>query len=179
MHEAGLIYGEALYGLATEDACAERVAQDLALVCRAAEEEPAYLPMLAEPSITKQERRALLDEAWREHLHPYTLNFLKLLCDNGLIMKLPACRKEFLRRYNRDRGILPVRAVSAAPLSLAQQARLAQVLQEKTGKTIELTLTVDPDVLGGIRLDMEGLQLDGTVRHHLDALQRLLQASSM
>ena len=44
---------------------------------------------------------------------------------------------------------------------------------------MELTVTVDPDLIGGIRLTMQGVQYDGTVRHHLDELQRILQTSTL
>ena len=44
---------------------------------------------------------------------------------------------------------------------------------------IELTVAVDPDLIGGIRLTMQGVQYDGTVRHHLDELQRILQTSTL
>ena len=53
----------------------------------------------------------------------------------------------------------------------AAREKLRAKLAAMTGKTIELTVRVDPSVLGGIRLDMEGTRLDGTVRHRLDALR--------
>lgn len=179
MHDAGAVYGEALYGLAAEEGLSDRILEDLTLVCRVAGENPDYLRMLSEQSIPKEDRRALLDEAWSGQLHAYTLNFLKLLCDNGYITKLPGCEKEYRRRYNRDHGILQVRAVCASELSAAQRDKLLEALRARTGKTVELTVSVDPTLLGGMRLDMEGTRLDGSVRHHLDALQKLLQSSSM
>ena len=43
---------------------------------------------------------------------------------------------------------------------------------------MELTVKVEPDLIGGVKLTMGGVQYDGTVRHHLDELQRILQTNS-
>ena len=52
-------------------------------------------------------------------------------------------------------------------------------LAAMTGKTVHLTTKVDPAVLGGIRLDMEGTRLDGTVQARLDALRRDIAAATL
>ena len=67
----------------------------------------------------------------------------------------------------------------AAPMREELQDKLRRALAAKTGKQIELTVAVDPDLIGGIRLTMQGVQYDGTVRHHLDELQRILQTSTL
>ena len=58
------------------------------------------------------------------------------------------------------------------------QEKLRQKLEAKTGKHVELTVKVEPDLIGGVKLTMGGVQYDGTVRHHLDELQRILQTNS-
>ena len=68
-------------------------------------------------------------------------------------------------------------AVSAVPLSEAQRLKLTDKLSRLTGKTIELVCRVDPSVLGGMRLDYDGKQLDDTVAHRLDSVRSLLQSS--
>ena len=62
-------------------------------------------------------------------------------------------------------------ATAAAALSADAKEKLTQKLAALTGKTIDLTVKVDPSVLGGVRLDMDGVRLDGTVRHRLDAIR--------
>ena len=57
----------------------------------------------------------------------------------------------------------------------AQAARLTAKLEEKTGKKIELTNRVDPEVLGGIRLDFDGKRMDDTVSHRLESIGALLK----
>ena len=168
-------YGGALYDLAKEERLEAAILQDLSGVCAVLAENPDYLRMLCTPSISKDERRTLLDEAWRGRVHPYVLNFMKLLCDNGTLREFSGCAGEYRRRYNADNGILEVRAVTAVALRPELQQKLRARLEELTGKTVELQTRVDESVLGGVRLELPDRQLDGTVSHHLGEIQRILR----
>ena len=82
------------------------------------------------------------------------------------------CARAYRLRYNEAHGILEATAVSAVPLTAEQIRRLHEKLEKLTGKTIDLKTKVDPAVLGGIRLDIEGTELDGTVQNRQSALRR-------
>ena len=79
MTECAVRYGGSLYALASEDGQEKRILQELTLAVASCRQEPAYLRLLQTPSIPKRERCALLDEAFAG-MHPYVVNFLKLLC---------------------------------------------------------------------------------------------------
>ena len=66
-------------------------------------------------------------------------------------------------------------AVTAVPMTEAQQKRLTAKLEALTGKTVELHSRIDPSCLGGVRLDYDGKRLDDTVAHRLDAVRTLLK----
>ena len=74
-----------------------------------------------------------------------------------------------------DNGILPVTAITAVSLNPAQVEKLTAKLCQITGKQVKLHNRVDPEVLGGVRLDYDGKQLDDTVSHRLDAVRSLLK----
>ena len=175
MTDTAKTYGGALYDLAAGEQLVDEIWRDLQLVCAVFNENPGYGKLLANPAIAKEERRQLIDEAWRGQVHPYTRNFMKLLCDNGTIRQLPDCAAEYKRRYNLDHGILAVRAVCAAPMRPELQEKLRQKIAAMTGKRIELTVCVDERLLGGVRLELPDRQLDGSVQHHLDAIARRLR----
>ena len=67
--------------------------------------------------------------------------------------------------------------MTAVPMSEAQTEALKKKLEALTGKTIALTARVQPGCLGGVRLEVEGTQLDGTVKNRLDEVRRLLAAT--
>ena len=159
MTETGKRYGTSLYELAAEEGLTERILAELDVAVNAMQE-PGYLRLLMTPSVPKKERCVLLDQAFAQ-AHPYLVNFLKILCEAGILPE----------RYNQDQNILEVTAVSAVALDESARSRLQEKLQRVTGKTITLTEKVDPSVLGGLRLDLGGTRLDGTVQGRLERLR--------
>ena len=167
-------YGEALYELCNEENCAEEVLGQLDMVCALFREEPKYPRILQDPALPKQERLHMLDEAFGGNVHPYLLNFLKILCEKSAIETLPGCAEQFRSLYNEDRGLLPVVATSAVALTEAQKQALIEKLSKLTGKTILLENQVDESLMGGVKVKYDGKELDGSVAGRLEALRRVL-----
>lgn len=169
------VYGGALYDLAAEEGLEDELLTQQQTLAQVLAAEPQWLRLLAIPSIPKPERTALLDEALAG-VHPYLVNFSKILCERESIGELPACFKEYRRRYNKAHGILTAVATAAVPVTEEQKARLTEKLAAVTGKTIHLETRVDESCLGGVRLDVEGVRLDGTLKSRLDTLRQTLAA---
>ena len=155
MTELAKRYGGSLYDLAAEEQLTDQLLAELDV---------------ATPGVPKKERCALLDKAFAE-AHPYLVNFLKLLCEENLLAELPGCVRAYRDRYNADQDITEVTVVSAVPLNDTSREKLLAKLQEMTGKTVRLTAKVDPSILGGLRLDLNGTRLDGTVQRRLERLR--------
>lgn len=170
MTELAKRYGGSLYELAAEEGLTERLLEELDLVLDCCAQEPAYLRLLSTKGIPKKERCALLDQAFAG-THPYVVNFLKVLCEEGLLGELSGCVRAYRERYNADHGILEATVTSAVPLTETARENLLAILQARTGKTIRLTEKTDPTVLGGLRLDLDGTRLDGTVQRRLELLR--------
>ena len=179
MTQIGSVYGEALYDLACSEGLSKTILQELTALDESFRQNPEFLRLLAAQSLSKQERCAILDDSFRGKLHPYVLNFLKILTEKGYPKHFFDCVVSYREYYNRDNGILPVTAVTALPLSADQSARLSKKLAALTGKTIQLTNRLDPDVLGGIRLDYDGKCLDGTLQQRLDAIRTTLKNTAL
>ena len=175
MTGAGSVYGEALYDLAKAEDLSEEILQQLGTLAQSFEAEPDFLRLLASPNLSKQERCAVLDNSLRDKVHPFVLNFLKILTEKGYAKHFPDCAKTYREHYNADNGILSVTAVTAAALSPKQAEKLTQKLSQLTGKTVELINRIDTSVLGGIRLQYSGKQLDDTVQHRLSAIRDTLK----
>ena len=175
MTQVGSVYGEALYDLARAEGLAEQILQELSALAEAFTAEPDYLRLLAAPNLSKDARCGILDEGFRGKVHPYILNFLKILTEKGYTRHFADCCSAYTALYNRDHGILPVTAVTAVPLTQEQKQKLTGKLSDITGKTVRLTNRVDPSVLGGVRLDYDGKCVDDTVSHRLDAVRSLLK----
>ena len=175
MTEVGTVYGESLYELAKDESLSQELGQQLKVLRQSFQQEPDFLRLLSSPSLTKAERCQVLDNSFRDKIHPYLLNFLKILTEKSYIRHFSDCCAAYFQRYNEDNGILPVTAVTAIALTAQQTGALSEKLSRITGKTIDLTNRIDPSCLGGIRLDYDGQRLDDTVSHRLSSIRDLLK----
>lgn len=174
MTQTAKYYGGALYDLAKEDGLEAKILEELQVLDGCFGSESDYVKLLATASVPKQERREILERDFGGKLQPYVLNFLMLLTERGYIREFHGCAEVFRHRYNEDAGILEAVAVTAIPLPRELREKLLKKLADTTGKKIDLCERIDPSVLGGIRLEMDGQQLDGTVRHRLNDIRKIL-----
>ena len=78
-------YGEGLYALCAEEKLTEDMLAELQALKALFRQEPDFCRLLSNMSLPKQERVQILDSALRGQVHPYMLNFLKLLCERGIL----------------------------------------------------------------------------------------------
>lgn len=175
MTQVGTVYGQALYALAQEEDMSQQILQQLSFVQECLQAEPEYMELLSCVAVPKPERCQLLDDSMGSSLHPYLLHFMKILVENGKIRHFPDCFAAYRQCYYRDNGILPVTAVTALPLSQLQRQRLSEKLTAITGKSILLTNKVDASLMGGMRLDYDGKQLEDSISNRLDNVRQLLK----
>ena len=175
MTQAANTYAQALYDLAKDEGLGKSILDELTALREIFAQTPRYSKLLSTPDIPKQERCGILDEAFRGKVHPYVLNFLKILTERGYIRQFPHCCDAYRGFYNDDNGILVVKAVSAVTLSDAQKQKLTAKLESATGKKIDLQCSVDAASLGGLRLNYNGMQVDGTVKSRMEAISKLLK----
>ena len=175
MTQIGNVYGRALYDLAVSEKLEAEILSQLKVLQESFSQEPAFLKLLSVRSLSKAEQCAILDESFAGKLHPYMLNFLKLLTEKGYIRQFSNCLEAYRTCYNEDNNIISVTAVTAVTLGAEQTEKLTKKLETVTGKSIELTNRLDPQSLGGVRLELDGKCLDDTVAHRLESVRQLLK----
>ena len=169
--DAGL-YGQSLYDLAAQEHLTEELLKELSQVESILKENPEYITLLSEPSIPKKERIGLVDKAFGDAVHPYLLNFMKILLENGLLRGFSSCCSILRSNYNKDNGIAQAVVTGAVELTAEEAEKLKEKLEQISGRKIDLIRKVDPAVLGGIRVELEGKLYDGTVSGRLGDLRR-------
>ena len=174
MTEVGSVYGQSLYELAKAEALGKSIGEQLTVLQESFRQEPDFIRLLSSPNLTKNERCQILDDSFRGKVHPYLLNFLKILTEKGYMRHFSDCCDAYTAHYDQDNGILRVTAVTAVALSAQQTEKLTEKLSRITGKEIALRNRINPAVLGGVRLDYDGQRLDDTVSHRMDAIRDLL-----
>lgn len=174
MTETGTVYGNALYELAASEELSEEILSQLQALSESFAQEPDFLKLLSAHQLSKAERCRIIDDGFQGKLHPYVINFLKILTEKGYVRHFSDCCKAYRLRYNDAHNILPVVAVTAISLRAEQHSRLKEKLEKQTGKTVQLTNRIDPAVIGGIRLDFDGKSMDDTVQSRLQSIEHLL-----
>ena len=127
MTDTAMMYGGSLYDLAAEEGLETRILGELDEAVALFKANPDYLHLLSTPSIPKRERCGLLDEALRDQVHLYVLNFLKILCEKGTLRELSGCARAYRVRYNQAHRILE----ATAPTAVAMTEQQAKSLHEK------------------------------------------------
>ncbi len=176
MTEAAREYGTALYELCAAEGLEDAVLSQLWELDALVRQYPQWAAVLRCSTIPAEQRRQCTEEVLRGRVEPYVLNFVRLLIDNARAGELQGCIEAYAGLYDDAHGILPVCAVTAVPLSGEQTARLTARLEKTSGKTVRLSNRVDAACMGGIRLELAGRSIDGSVRAQLEDLRRRLMA---
>ena len=171
------LYGQVLYSLARQERLEGELLRQMQSLNEAFQKTPDFMRLLASCDLSMERRRSLLDECFGGKLHPYLLNFLKILTEEGLIGIFSECCSYAERCYCADQNIEIATAYTAVPLKPEQLCRLKEKLEQITGKTVRIENRIDPNCLGGVRLCYDGKQLDGTVRGHLSAIGKQLKTT--
>ncbi len=174
MTQTASLYGGSLYDLAAEEQLSQVILEQMQQIREIFRENPDYVHLLSEPSVPLAERKDLIEKAFGAQAERYLINFIKMLCDKNLLREFAGCCEEFTRRYNADNGIAEAVVTSAVALDEAQMAALQAKLEKMSGKRISLIQKVDASVVAGLRVEMEGRQLDGTVQGRLSGISKKL-----
>lgn len=171
-------YARALADLAgREPKRLEELASELDLLARVVGSDARLTRFLASPSVKRDQKDAVLDTlAGKAKLSELTRRFLGVLLDNGRVADLPDIAAAFGEIKDAALGILPAETTVAVRLTEKEEGSLRSALETMTGRTIRLTVTVDPEVLGGARTRIGSRVYDGTLRSRLDILRRRLAA---
>ncbi len=168
MTEAAKEYGGALFALAEEEGIDEQILEDVRSVRALLEEDPGYIKLLSTVSILKSDRVALIDQAFSGNVHPYLCSFLKLLTERGHSSTILDCCDVYEKLYCEANHIIRASVISAVPLTEEQRQRLQDTLNRRTGKNVEITYEIDPSLIGGMKVTVDSMLMEDTIRARLD-----------
>ena len=170
MSDVAKEYGEALYELAKMEGLEDQLLEETRTAAAVFQENPVYLSLLSSPDLSKAERTIAVAHAFAG-AHRYLVNFLSLMVERGYSRDLPDCFAEYLRLYREDHGIAVAKIVSARPLTDDEKTKLIAALERRYGVKVEPEYKVDPALLGGMKVEISGTLLDGSVRRRLDGVK--------
>ena len=173
--DVGARYAQALFELADAQGRLPAVEGDLKGLEQARAESRDFARLLASHAYSAEDKgRGLTAVARAANVDPLTAKFLGLIAHNGRAAALPAMAKAFFALAARRRGTVAAEVTTAAPLSDAQQKGVAAALRQSLGQDPEMTVRVDPALLGGVRVRVGSRLYDASLKTRLDQLSAAL-----
>jgi ATP synthase F1 delta subunit len=169
------VYGSALYEAALSLGKTGELMDAVKTVRDVFREYPDFFMLLRTPSIARDERKAIVEEALGGRVPTELLNFIYVLMDKRRIGQFEGITKAFEKRADAEEGVTKGRLESATELSEDQIARF----EEKTGKLlrkrVKLVSEVNARLIGGVRIYIDGKLIDASVRSKLDEMKDIVR----
>lgn len=168
-------YAEAAFEVALRDDQLDRWQQDLALAAEILGS-PDVEPVVDNPAVPLAQRRALVERLLDGRLQPVALRLVQLLVERGRASGLARVADAYARRLNAHRGVVEATVTSAVPLTDDEMAAVRGRVESMAGSSVELRAQVDPELIGGLTIQVRDRLLDASVRGRLERLRNQLHA---
>ncbi len=132
--------------------------------------------MLSSPIISADRKLAVLKKVFTELSRPTEL-FLELLTKKGREGSLGAVATSFIGQYKKMKGITTAKVVSAAVLTDDARQRVLDIVSKEVGGSVELELSVDPELIGGFILSVGDQQMDTSILSRMNTMRQEMGAN--
>lgn len=176
-HAAARVYAQALFDIGLEEQAVGRIYDDLHAVHAALLGLDADLrTFFTIPQLRREDKRRILNLAFEGKVGRPVLGLLNILVDKRREPLLDNIVEEFDRYRDRHEGRLQASVTTARKMDVDLVEELRAALEQRTRKSVVLHERIDPEVLGGIRVNLGDYVLDGTIRRSLQDMRRSLAA---
>jgi F-type H+-transporting ATPase subunit delta len=165
------VYARALYNAARDKGNVAAVQEELGDFVAAVREVPELRAILRNPQIDPRAKSAAI-EAISGGMQDVVRNFLRLLAEKGRIGDVEEIARELDRLVAREQGELRVELTTAQELTDEEAGRIVDQIAKASGRKVDATRSVDPDLIGGIVLQAGSFRLDASVRGRLNRLRQ-------
>jgi ATP synthase F1 delta subunit len=171
MEEIAAVYARSLFEVAKEQNKLDEIREQLGAFADALDETRELQVFFFSPYFSTIEKQDGLDRAVSD-ADPILVNFLKLLIENHRMPVIFRVRRGFDELWLKENKRLPVQVTSAVTLDSATVDQIGARIAEQTGQKIDITSTVEPDILGGLVVRVGNSILDASIRNRLEQLRK-------
>ena len=171
MEELSSVYARSLFEAAQDRDRLDAVREQLGQFADALGEDRDLQFFFFSPSLSSDEKKQGLHNAVTG-ADDLVQNFLELLIENHRMPAVFRIRREYDRLWDEENKLLPVMITSAVELDEETIRSIGDRIGQQTGRKVELSSTVDPDVLGGLVVRVGNTVLDASIRHRLEQLRK-------
>jgi len=170
----GRRYAQALFNAAKAHKMVSAVEDDLSGIANLVRDDAKFRYFLIAPFNNAEEKKAVLQNVLGDRVTALTMQVLRVMLDKGRESEFESVSAEFSRLRREAADIEFATVTSAYALEPQQKDAIIAGLEKRLGKTVEAQFSVDPRVIGGVRVAYGNFVLDGSARGHLNRLRERL-----
>jgi len=169
-------YAKALYELGQEEGLEEKFLEDMQNLALIVDESSEFRSIMESPlyDITLK-KRILKDVVSKIGISDYAVNFLNILLDKDRFVFLRDIRDTYKMILDEASGRVRAQVTSAKELDEKQLKDIAKTLSEVVKKEVDVNVTIDPSLIGGVVAEIEGMIYDGSVKTQISRLKQSLK----
>ena len=171
MEEIATVYARSLFEVASERGVLDEIREQLGQFAEALQGDRQMMIFFFSPYFSTAEKKAGLRRGI-EGAEETFINFLEALLERHRMPAIFRIRTSYEKLWDQAHKLLPVQVTSAVELDEATVKNIGDRIGAQTGNEIELSSTVDPDILGGIVLRVGNFILDASIRNRLEQLRK-------
>ena len=169
-------YAKCLFDLAIEKGELEKVYEDMKLLHEICKTSRDFVNLLKSPIIPVDKKEKILGGIFKGKVSPLTGEFTRLLVRKGREINFPEITTAFIEQYKEYKGIQTVKLTTAVPVSAdIKQDIINKVQARVNANEIQLEEKINPDIIGGFRLELRDYLIDATIQHVLNKAKAELQ----
>jgi F-type H+-transporting ATPase subunit delta len=162
-------YAKSIFDLAVEKGELEKVYEDMKLLQEICKKSRDFVAILHSPIIPNDKKEKILGAIFKGRVSPLTGAFTRLLVTKGRESNFLEITTAFIEQYKESKGIRTLKLTTAYPVGDDIKKEIVNKVKSRVNVNhVELEENVNPEVIGGFRLELNDLLLDATVKHVLD-----------
>lgn len=164
-------YAKSLIDLALEQNVVDTVYQDMLLFKQVSEQNRGLMLALKSPVVRHDKKLAILEGVFKSKVSPVSYTIFSIITKKNREAIMYSIADEFVKLYDVQKGIVKAFITSSTPLTPELRKQFTTIVEEATGKTVELEEKVDDKLIGGYVLRVGDRQVDVSIRKRLNDLK--------
>ena len=169
-----ITYGKALFDAAEDLKKTETLNVDLKDLVEIIRKNPVFFDMLKSPAISNDEKKTVVDNVFKGKMDETLLNFLYVLIDKRRINQFLSIARAFEKCVDEKKGVTAGTIFSAVDIPKDKLEKFEKETGALLKKNVALKNEIDPGLIGGIKIYVDGKLIDASIRRRLDDLKEHL-----
>lgn len=166
-------YAKALFESAMDQGILDTVRDDMESV-REVTVIPEFQYLLVNPVMNETQKCAVMDELFKESIHPLSLSLINLVFNNGREQFIPAIARNFIDLYRKHKGIRSATLTSVTPVKETTRKKVEKLIRQVMNTPVELKTDHNEELIGGFVIRIDDQQYDASVATSLKKVRKQL-----